>query len=34
MKCFFDDAAQIQAIAGLSTDAAVKVLAKKFQVRA
>ncbi|SFU16974.1 hypothetical protein SAMN05444141_1145 [Pseudovibrio denitrificans] len=33
MKCFFDDAAQIQAIAGLSTDAAVKVLAKKFQVR-
>ncbi|MES0871879.1 hypothetical protein [Pseudovibrio sp. SCP19] len=34
MKCFFDDAAQIEAIAGLSTDAAVKVLAKKFQVRA
>ncbi|SFK56726.1 hypothetical protein SAMN04488518_106253 [Pseudovibrio ascidiaceicola] len=33
MKCFFDEPAQIQAIAGLSEDAAVKVLAKKFQVR-
>ncbi|KZK85916.1 hypothetical protein PsAD13_01046 [Pseudovibrio sp. Ad13] len=33
MKCFFDEPAQIQAVAGLSEDAAVKVLAKKFQVR-
>ena len=33
MKCFFDEPAQIQAIASLGTDAAVKVLAKTFQVR-
>ncbi|WP_143521510.1 hypothetical protein [Pseudovibrio sp. Tun.PSC04-5.I4] len=33
MKCFFNEPAQIQAIASLSDEEAVKVLAKKFQVR-